>query len=123
MSSINQQTITSEQKRKRRTRWKMLGQKKHPRLSVFRSNQYLYAQIIDDQKRQTLVSASSQSLKKGSKEEALKKNEAAKEVGKQLAKEALKKGITQVVFDRGAYKFHGLVKSLADGAREGGLKF
>lgn len=80
------------------------------RLSVFRSNKYIYAQIIDDKKGVTLVSAS------GDKTEAAK-------VGEELAKEAKAKKIVKVVFDRGEYKYHGQVKALADGARKGGLSF
>ena len=91
-----------------------------PRLSVFRSNRNIYAQIIDDDKGNTLVSASSNS-KDFDKFES--KQKAALEVGKVIAKKATKKGISLVKFDRGGYLYHGRVKSLADGAREGGLKF
>jgi large subunit ribosomal protein L18 len=94
-----------------------------PRLSVFRSSKQIYAQIIDDLKGETLVAASS--LEKQQRE-ALKTGaniEAAKTVGKLLAERAAEKGITSVVFDRGAYMFHGRIKALADGAREGGLVF
>ena len=91
-----------------------------PRLSVFRSNKNIYAQIIDDDKGNTLVSASSNS-KDFDKFES--KQKAALEVGKVIAKKATKKGISLVKFDRGGYLYHGRVKSLADGAREGGLKF
>lgn len=91
-----------------------------PRLSVFRSNKSIYAQIIDDEKGNTLVSASS-NVKGFDKFE--NKNKAALEVGKIVAEKALKKGINLVKFDRGGYLYHGRVKSLAEGAREGGLKF
>lgn len=88
------------------------------RLSVFRSLKHIYAQIIDDEKGHTLVAASSLGLKlKGNK------TEVARQVGRVLAEEALKKGIKQVAFDRGPYKYHGRVKALAEGAREGGLEF
>ncbi len=88
------------------------------RLSVFRSLNHIYAQIIDDAKGETLVSASSLALKlKGPK------TEVARQVGRALAERALAKGIKQVVFDRGPYKYHGRVKALAEGAREGGLEF
>ena len=90
-----------------------------PRLSVFRSEKNIYAQIIDDEKGVTLVSASSLELKEtygGNKE-------AAKEVGKLVAQKATEAGITEVVFDRGGYIYHGRVAELAEGAREGGLKF
>jgi large subunit ribosomal protein L18 len=93
------------------------------RLSVFRSSKHIYAQIIDDAKSETLASASSlendmrTSLKTGADIGA------AKAVGKRLAERATSKGVTQVVFDRGGYLYHGRVKALADAAREGGLKF
>jgi large subunit ribosomal protein L18 len=93
------------------------------RLSVHRSSKQIYAQIIDDAKGETLVSASS--LEKTNRE-ALKTGaniEAAKSIGEQLAKKAVEKGITDVVFDRGQYMYHGRIKALAEGAREGGLKF
>lgn len=88
-----------------------------PRLSVFRSSKHIYAQIIDDSKGQTLAAASSAALKSGSK------TDTAAAVGKALAAAAAEKGIKQVVFDRGSYKYHGRVKALADAAREGGLDF
>jgi large subunit ribosomal protein L18 len=94
-----------------------------PRLSVFRSSAQIYAQVIDDEKGVTIVSASS--LEKDNRE-ALKTGanvEAAKHVGKQIAERALKAGVKEVVFDRGGYLFHGRVKALAEAAREGGLDF
>lgn len=94
-----------------------------PRLSVFRSSEQIYAQIIDDENGVTIVSAST--LEKSNRE-TLKtgaNKEAAHIVGKQIAERAAAKGITEVVFDRGAYIYHGRVKALADGAREGGLQF
>jgi len=94
-----------------------------PRLSVFRSSKQIYAQIIDDEKGATLAAASS--IEK-TQREALKTGadvEAAKAIGKLVAERALAAGVTEVVFDRGAYMYHGRVKALADGAREGGLKF
>ena len=101
-------------------RGKINGTAERPRLNVFRSTSNIYAQLIDDEKGVTLASAST--LDKefngygGNKE-------AAKIVGNLIAKRALEKGISEVVFDRGGYVFHGRVKELADGAREGGLKF
>ncbi len=89
-----------------------------PRLSVHRSLKHIYAQIIDDEKGITLVASSSLALKLTGR-----KTEVAREVGKDIARRALEKGITEVVFDRGPYKYHGRVKALAEGAREGGLKF
>jgi large subunit ribosomal protein L18 len=93
------------------------------RLSVFRSSKHIYAQVIDDRKGETLVSASSieKELRSGLKTGA--DIEAAKAVGKRLAERAASKGITDLVFDRGSYRYHGRVKALADAAREGGLKF
>ena len=93
------------------------------RLSVFRSSQHIYAQLIDDDKGVTLASASTieKSLREGAKTGA--NIEAAKLVGKLLAERAKQKGITDVVFDRGGYLYHGRIKALADAAREGGLKF
>ena len=94
-----------------------------PRLSVFRSSKQIYAQIIDDEQGQTIVAASS--LEKDQRD-ALKTGatvDAAKQIGKLIAERAAAKGIKDVVFDRGAYIYHGRVKALADGAREGGLNF
>lgn len=105
-------------KRHKRIRGKVFGTKKVPRLCVFRSNKHIYAQLIDDEKGQTLLSASDLELKIKSK-----KIEKAKEVGKLIAKKAKEKNIQKVVFDRGGYKYHGRVKALAEGAREGGLRF
>jgi len=101
-------------------RAKMSGTAKVPRLCVFRSHQHIYAQLVDDDKGKTIVSADSQEFKKSKKNKA----DQAKEVGKLIAKKALeKKGIEKVVFDRGGYQYHGRVKAVAEGAREGGLKF
>ena len=94
-----------------------------PRLSVFRSSKQIYAQVIDDEKGVTIVAASS--LEKENRE-GLKTGatvEAARHVGKQIAERAAKAGVKQVVFDRGAYMYHGRVKALAEAAREGGLDF
>lgn len=100
-------------------RSKISGIASKPRLAVFRSNTAIYAQLIDDSKGLTLLSSSSSNLKleKGSKVEK------SKTVGLELAKSAIKSGITEVVFDRAGYLYHGRVKALAEGAREGGLKF
>ena len=107
-------------KRHNRVRGKISGTAERPRLSVFRSENNIYAQIIDDVAGVTLVSAST--VEKG-----IEGNggnvEAAKKVGATVAERALKKGIEDVVFDRGGYIYHGRVKALAEGAREGGLKF
>ena len=94
-----------------------------PRLSVFRSSKHIYAQVIDDARGETLASASSleKEMRAGSNTGA--DIDAAKAVGKLLAERAASKGITDLVFDRGSYQYHGRVKALADAAREGGLKF
>jgi large subunit ribosomal protein L18 len=106
-----------------RVRKNIAGTPEKPRLSVFRSEKHIYAQIIDDTKANTLVSYSSLCPDfKGANLKTWGKT-AAKEVGKVLGKKALDAGITQVVFDRGGFKFHGRIKELADGAREAGLKF
>lgn len=106
--------------RHKRVRAKLSGTSAKPRLCVFRSNTNIYAQIIDDISGTTLLSASSLDKEMdgygGNKE-------AAKKVGALVAKKAAEKGITEVVFDRGGYIYHGRVKELAEGAREGGLKF
>jgi large subunit ribosomal protein L18 len=102
-------------------RKKISGTPETPRLSVFRSNSEIYAQLIDDIKGSTLVAASS--LQKGFDKKGKTKIEVAKLVGKILAEEATKNNITSVVFDRNGYLYHGRVKSLAEGAREGGLIF
>lgn len=101
-----------------RIRSKMSGTAKRPRLSVFRSANHIYAQLIDDESGKILVSVSDLKLKsKG------KKTDHSMEVGKAIAKEALAKKIEKIVFDRGGFVFHGRIKAIADGAREGGLKF
>ena len=107
-------------KRHKRVRGKISGTAERPRLNVFRSNTNIYAQLIDDVKGVTHAAASS--LDKEISGNGGNK-EAAKEVGKLLAKKATDKGIAEVVFDRGGYVYHGRVKELAEGAREGGLKF
>jgi len=104
---------------KRRIRKNISGTPEMPRLSVFRSNKQIYAQIIDDTTGITLVSASSYK----SKAATGNKSEQAASVGKEVAEKAVKAGIEKVVFDRNGYLYHGRVKSLADSAREGGLKF
>ena len=107
-------------KRKKRTRAKIYGDKTRPRLSVFRSNKYIYAQIIDDDKGRTLVSAGES---KNSVPSPVTKVEKSRSVGKVLAKKALGKKIKKVVFDRGGYKYMGRVKALAEELRKGGLEF
>jgi large subunit ribosomal protein L18 len=113
----------SRQKRHMRMRNKIQGTPERPRLNVFRSASNIFAQLIDDINGVTIVSASS--IDKGIKEKVngLNKTETAKIVGQEIAKVAIDKGFETVVFDRGGYLYHGRVKSLADGARESGLKF
>jgi len=106
-------------KRKKRVRSKVFGTNLRPRLNVFRSNRYLFAQIIDDQKGKTLVSLHQKSLKK----QKGKKSEIAFELGENLAKKAKLKKISKVVFDKSSYKYHGRIKAFAKGARKGGLNF
>lgn len=105
--------------RQARIRARIIGAAKRPRLNVYRSLQHIYAQLIDDQAGKTLVSASDLELKS----KKLKKTDKAKEVGKLIAQKAQEKKINKVVFDRAGFKFHGRVKAVADGAREGGLEF
>ncbi len=112
--------ISKNQRRnkiKARIRGKVSGTAQRPRLCVFRSNKQIYAQLIDDVAGNTLVSASSKGIAEGTK------SEIAAKVGENVAKKALDAGIETVVFDRNGFLFHGRVKSLADGARKGGLKF
>jgi large subunit ribosomal protein L18 len=110
---------TNRARRKLRVRKKVAGTAEMPRLSVFRSNRYIYAQIINDATGKTLVDVSSETVKL---HKGVSKTDAAKEAGKLLAKKSLEKGVKAAVFDRNGYKYHGRVKSLADAAREGGLK-
>jgi len=114
------QKKTQKEKRKTRVRIKIKGTAKKPRLSVFRSNKRIYAQLIDDEARKTLIAASEKEIKSKTKQT---KTEKARLVGEILAKKALKKKIKQVVFDRGSFRYHGRVKALAEGARKGGLQF
>lgn len=110
---------TGRERRRRRIRGKVVGTAERPRLSVFRSNARIYAQIIDDTTGHTLAAA-------GSTEQDLRKvgkSNAATQVGKLVADRAKAAGVTRVVFDRGGYLYHGRVKALADAAREGGLEF
>jgi large subunit ribosomal protein L18 len=110
MKKIEQKTL--RQQRKLRVRKKIYGTAQRPRLAVFRSNKFIYAQIIDDVQGKTIVSAY-----------GAKNINDAFEVGKAIAEKAKAKKIGQVIFDRGGYRYHGRVKSVAEGAREGGLNF
>lgn len=113
----------AREKRHLRVRKKVFGTPECPRLSVFRSVGEVYAQVIDDIEGTTLVSASSIDKELRARMDGLKKSEQATLVGKTVAERAKAKGIETVVFDRGGFRYMGRVKALADGAREGGLKF
>ncbi|MEN9407969.1 MAG: hypothetical protein RLZZ455_1185 [Candidatus Parcubacteria bacterium] len=112
------QAVIGGKRRERRIRGKILGTASRPRLSVFRSNAHMYAQLIDDKKQETLLGVSDKLVAK-----VTGKTNIAKELGIALAKKALEKKIESVVFDKGSYAYHGRVKAIAEGAREGGLKF
>jgi large subunit ribosomal protein L18 len=114
---------TARERRHIRVRKKVHGTPERPRLNVFRSLEHIYAQIIDDEQGVTLVSASTIENELRGETGGMKKAEQAKVVGKTLAQRAKVKGIETVVFDRGGYPYHGRVKALADGSREGGLVF
>ncbi len=105
-------------RRRQRIRGRIQGTSKKPRLSVFKSNKHIYAQLIDDTVGETLVAASDYDLEGSGKNKVT-----AREVGHELAKKAKKKGIEEIVFDRSGYLYHGRIKAIAEGAREGGLKF
>lgn len=117
---MNNKTVRAA-KRKKRTRGKISGTEQKPRLSVHRSNAGLYVQFIDDVNGKTLVGLSEKHIE--GKNDKMPKIEKAKALGLLAAKKALEKKITTVVFDRGSYAFHGRVKAIAEGAREGGLQF
>jgi large subunit ribosomal protein L18 len=107
-------------RRHKRVRRNLAGTTGRPRLAVYRSNRYIYAQVIDDAAGHTMAAASSQEKDLRSKTLSV---DTASEVGKLLAERAKEAGVSSVVFDRGGYKFHGRVKALADAAREAGLEF
>ncbi|NMB44665.1 MAG: 50S ribosomal protein L18 [Clostridiales bacterium] len=109
--------------RHKRVRQKIYGTPERPRLNVYRSNNHIYAQIIDDTVGQTLVSASTLDPELKEKLSSTHNKEAAKFVGELVGKRAIGKDITEVIFDRGGYIYHGRIKELAEGAREAGLKF
>jgi large subunit ribosomal protein L18 len=122
---FNKMALTKLERRNRikmRIRKKLHGTAELPRIAVYRSNKQIYVQVVDDLNRVTLLSVSSKE-KDIAANTAIKKTEQAKLVGKLLASKCKEKGIEKVVFDRSGYKYHGRVKSLADAAREGGLKF
>ena len=111
------------QKKHRRLRNHIVGTAQRPRLCVFRSNNHMYAQIIDDVCGNTLVAASTMESEIASTVEFTSTVAAAEAVGTAIAKKAIEKGITEVVFDRGGFVYHGKIKALAEAAREAGLKF
>jgi large subunit ribosomal protein L18 len=112
----------ARRRRHSRVRKKISGTAQRPRLNVFRSLRHIYAQVIDDEVGHTLASASTSEAEVRQQIEGLNKTAQAHVVGEVLAERALAKGVTQVVFDRGGYKYHGRVKALAEGSREGGLE-
>ena len=112
--------VVQKVSRQKRIRSKTKGTSEKPRLSVFRSNKAIYAQVIDDEKQKTIVGAWQGEI---SAKENSKKTDKARQLGALIAKKAIQKKISKVVFDRGSYKYHGRVKAVAEGAREGGLKF
>jgi len=109
--------IARRNKIKTRIRGKISGTAERPRMSVFRSNKAIYVQLIDDLSGSTLAAASSKGITEGTKVEI------AAKVGEEIAKKAVERGVSEVVFDRNGYLYHGRVKSLADAARKAGLKF
>lgn len=112
--------LSGRNKRHRSIRKKLIGTSDRPRLCVFRSNKYIYAQVIDDTKHKVLFGYASSKVKDV---KSMKKMDIAAEVGKMIGKIALDKGVKRVAFDRAGYKYHGRVKALADGARAAGLEF
>jgi len=108
--------------RHKRVRAKIQGSSKRPRVAVFKSNQYVYAQVIDDETGKTLVSVSNYGGKKSKTKTKSKKSEEAARVGEALAEKMKGIGVAEAVFDRGGFKFHGRVKALADGLKKGGIK-
>ena len=119
----NKSRSAARVRRHRRVRKHISGTPERPRLNVFRSLNSIYAQVIDDQSGQTLVSASTIDSELRSKMKGMTKTEQAKEVGLAVAERAKKQGIEIIVFDRGGYRYIGRIKALAEGAREGGLQF
>jgi len=122
MAKISRKLQT--QKRHKRLRRYLIGSSARPRLAVFRSNNHIYAQVIDDDAQQTICSASTVDKELKEDEKKLSSNcSSSSIVGKLLAKRAMKKGVKQVIFDRGGNLYHGRVKALADAARDAGLNF
>ena len=119
----NELSRVARERRHARIRRHLRGTAERPRLNVFRSLQHIYAQVIDDDLGDTLVAASTLDPELRGQIDGLNKSQQAARVGKLVAQRAVEHGLKQVVFDRGGYPYHGRVKALADGAREGGLEF
>ena len=119
----SKKTIKNRIKRKKRVRGKIFGTQEKPRFSVFRSLKHIYVQAIVDDSGKTLAEASTLSKELKGKIEGLKKTDAAREVGKLVTEKLLSDNVTEVIFDRGMFLYHGRVKALAEAAREAGLKF
>ena len=118
-----QKTAARRARRKKSIRKRISGTSSRPRFTVYRSNKHIYAQVIDDSISKSLASVSTRSKPITGQSEGKKKSECAKLVGELLAESCLKQGISQVVFDRNGYMYHGRVSAVAEGARKGGLKF
>jgi large subunit ribosomal protein L18 len=119
--SLSREKLIARERRKKRIKKKIQGTLARPRLCIYKSNRYIYAQIIDDLRGITLVSASSLAREKERKN--YKSVEVARKVGEELGKLAIKKGIKKIVFDRSGYPYHGRIKALAEGVREQGVEF
>lgn len=109
--------LHNHMRRHARVRSRVIGSAQKPRLAVFHSNKYVYAQLIDDAAQNTIAAVDSRSIKEGSKQEK------AGKVGEEIAKKAIQAGIEKVVFDRGGFQYRGIIAAVADGARKGGLQF
>ena len=120
---MSKQVELARRRRHRRVRKKAVGTVERPRLNVFRSLEHIYAQVIDDDRGHTLAAASTLDPDLRGTLNGLNKTEQARAVGKLLGERALARGVKQIVFDRGGYKYHGRVKALAEGSREAGLEF
>jgi large subunit ribosomal protein L18 len=120
---MSEQSRKARTRRHRRVRKKVSGTAGRPRMNIFRSLQHIYVQVIDDEVGHTLVSASTVDSEVQARTNGLDKTAQARIVGQVLAERAVDKGVTKVVFDRGGYKYHGRVKALAEGSRQGGLEF
>lgn len=119
--SLSREKLIAREKRKKRIKKKIQGTLARPRLCIYKSNRYIYAQIIDDLRGITLVSVSSLKYKKERKN--YKSVDIARKVGKELGELAIKRGIKKIVFDRSGYPYHGRIKALAEGVREQGVEF